>query len=108
MCLSHYPCCKASKKQNYYWHNFIHRGVDKHSGMLDLCVLVLRESKTDDLSFSKLMTCSRRQLKSFVGCNVMLPAGEYVLVPLAFNHWSNSELDIDVQVGMVVIEHSQV
>ncbi|WAQ98637.1 CAN15-like protein [Mya arenaria] len=65
------------------------RGVENHKGVLDLCILVMRETKSDTHPFGKLIKCSRRQLKSFVGCNVMLEPGEYVLVPLAFNHWSS-------------------
>ena len=65
------------------------RGHEDHRGVLDLCVLVFRESTVPVRAFSTMIESSRRQLKSFVGCNVMLEPGEYVIMPLAFNHWSS-------------------
>lgn len=64
------------------------RGSEDSANVLDLCVLVFRESTMDSQAFGRLITCSKRQLKSFVGCNVMLEPGEYVVVTLAFNHWT--------------------
>nr|KAG5695769.1 hypothetical protein BaRGS_013857 [Batillaria attramentaria] len=55
---------------------------------LDLCILVLREVNNPNVAVGNLITHSPRQLRCFVGCNVMLEAGEYVVIPLAFNHWN--------------------
>ncbi|KAL4230896.1 Calpain-15 [Mactra antiquata] len=68
------------------------RGNEEHKGILDLCVLIFRESTSPHQAFGKLIKCSKRQLKSFVGCSAMLEPGEYVVVALSFNHWS---LDYD-------------
>ncbi|WAQ98605.1 CAND-like protein [Mya arenaria] len=43
------------------------RGVENHKGVLDLCILVMRETKSDTHPFGKLIKCSRRQLKNPVG-----------------------------------------
>ncbi|KAH3841104.1 hypothetical protein DPMN_114561 [Dreissena polymorpha] len=64
------------------------RGVENHKGMLDICVLILQETSSEHHAFGKLVKSSRRELKSFVGCNVMLEPGDYYVLPLAFNHWS--------------------
>lgn len=55
---------------------------------LDLCILVLREVNNPNVAVGNLITHSPRQLRCFVGCSVMLEAGEYVVIPLAFNNWN--------------------
>ncbi|KAK7097003.1 calpain-15-like isoform X2 [Littorina saxatilis] len=65
------------------------RGVESSGkSPLDLCILVLREVNNAHVAVGKLITHSPRQLRCFVGCNVMLEPGEYVVIPLAFNHWN--------------------
>ncbi|XP_063414757.1 calpain-15-like isoform X2 [Mytilus trossulus] len=56
----------------------------------DLSVLILRDSSSPTQAFGPLVTSSKRQLKSFVGCRAMLEPGEYVVVTLAFNIWTLS------------------
>lgn len=65
------------------------RGVESSGkSPLDLCILVLREVNNAHVSVGNLITHSSRQLRCFVGCNVMLEAGEYVVIPMAFNNWN--------------------
>ncbi|XP_046555772.1 calpain-15-like [Haliotis rubra] len=65
------------------------RGND-HSAKspLDLFILVLQESKHPNFSVGKLVGHSQRQLRCFIGCNLMLEPGEYVVLCLAFSHWT--------------------
>lgn len=63
------------------------RGNDAHRGICDLCVLIFRESEDGYHAFGNFVACSRRQLKSFVGCHAMLETGKYVITTLSFNHW---------------------
>ena len=68
---------------------FYCRGPNKETkSILDLCILVLRSSNNPQCAVGKLMAHSQRQLRCFTGCNTMLEAGEYLILCLAFNHWS--------------------
>lgn len=64
------------------------RGCDQDKGVMDLCIMIFRESSSHHQAFGRLVANSPRHLKSFVGCSTMLEPGEYVITSLAFNHWS--------------------
>ncbi|XP_066254122.1 calpain-D-like [Euwallacea similis] len=52
---------------------------------LDLCVVLFKARQ--GTTIGGLVEHSKRQVRGFVGCCKMLEPGEYVVVPLAFNHW---------------------
>ncbi|XP_050417357.2 calpain-15 [Patella vulgata] len=62
------------------------RGND--SITLDLCIVVVREVNNTTTAAGKLIGCSPRQLRSFIGCNMMIEEGQYLVLCLAFNHFS--------------------
>jgi len=68
---------------------------------LDLCVVIFRTrlvslrvpcptlpSSGGPPQIGKLVQHSKRQVRGFVGCHAMLEPGCYLVVCLAFNHWS--------------------
>lgn len=59
---------------------------------LDLCVVLFKARSGSTIG--SLVEHSKRQVRGFVGCNKMLEAGEYVVVPLAFNHWHTGLEDL--------------
>lgn len=71
---------------------------------LDLCVVLFR-ARTES-TIGNLVEHSKRQVRGFVGCNKMLEAGEYVVVPLAFNHWHTGLEDVTAYPRYVLAIHS--
>ncbi|CAM6001731.1 unnamed protein product [Sphagnum balticum] len=62
-----------------------------HRSQLDLCVVIFRAGNPANGDVGKLIKHSKRQVKGFVGCHVMLEPGHYVVVCLSFNHWHTSK-----------------
>lgn len=54
---------------------------------LDLCVVLFKARHSSPPNIGTLVEHSKRQVRGFVGCNKMLEPAEYIVVPLAFNHW---------------------
>lgn len=48
---------------------------------------MLFRAKNGTTNIGSLVEHSKRQVRGFVGCNKMLEPAEYIVVPLAFNHW---------------------
>jgi len=60
----------------------------------DLCVAVFRSCDTGghrQPRVGKMVACSKRQVRGFVGCHAMLEPGCYLAVCFAFNHWHTEE-----------------
>ncbi|ELT93632.1 hypothetical protein CAPTEDRAFT_191770 [Capitella teleta] len=65
------------------------RGNEKtNRSPVDLCLLVLRSAQGSNQTVGSLVGNSKRQVRSFVGCSMMLEPGTYTILPTAFNHWS--------------------
>ncbi|KAJ8952409.1 hypothetical protein NQ318_014501 [Aromia moschata] len=71
---------------------------------LDLCVVLFKARVGSTIG--SLVEHSKRQVRGFVGCNKMLEAGEYVVVPLAFNHWHTGLNDVTAYPRYVLAIHS--
>ncbi|OWF44269.1 calpain-15-like [Mizuhopecten yessoensis] len=54
---------------------------------VDMMVVVLANSKSQDKVLSKVVCNSRRAAKPFTGCEVELGPGTYTVACLAFKHW---------------------
>ncbi|XP_071786909.1 calpain-15-like [Asterias amurensis] len=65
------------------------RRLEKSSrNPLDLTIVVLRACGMTTSGMSKVVTYCKRQLRAFVGCSAFFEPGLYVVVCMAFNHWS--------------------
>ncbi len=54
-------------------------------------MVVFRSSSTGQPQIGKMVACSKRQVRGFVGCHAMLESGCYLVVCVAFNHWHTGE-----------------
>ncbi|XP_064481462.1 calpain-D-like [Ornithodoros turicata] len=73
---------------------------------LDLCVVVFRAQDPAAGLVGPLVKHSKRQVRSFVGCNAVLDPGSYMVVCLAFNHWHTSLNKIDQYPKFLLAIHS--
>ncbi|XP_050307838.1 calpain-D-like [Anthonomus grandis grandis] len=71
---------------------------------LDLCVVLFKARQ--GTTIGSLVEHSKRQVRGFVGCCKMLEPGEYVVVPLAFNHWHTGLDDVSAYPKYVLGIHS--
>ncbi|XP_025832621.1 calpain-D-like [Agrilus planipennis] len=71
---------------------------------LDLCIVVFKARSQNQIG--GLVEHSKRQVRGFVSCNKMLEPGEYILVPLAFNHWHTGLIDAQAYPRYVLAIHS--
>jgi calpain-15 len=71
-----FSCCRNSSRSN--------------RSQLDLCVVLFRSNATGAPQLGKLIQCSKRQVRGFVGCHAMLEPGCYLVVCMAFNHWHSA------------------
>lgn len=93
---------KIKKMNLFYFKNlkltFLQEGQRKSEksqrSQLDLCV-VLFKARPNSSNIGSLVEHSKRQVRGFVGCNKMLEPAEYILVPLAFNHWHTGLEDVE-------------
>lgn len=73
---------------------------------LDLCVVLFKARNGSPPNIGALVEHSKRQVRGFVGCNKMLEPGEYIVVPLAFNHWHTGLEESSVYPRYVLAIHS--
>ena len=79
---------------------------------VDLCVALYRTGSVAAPQIGNLIVHSRRQLRGFVATSTFLEPGLYLLVCLAFNHWtlgspsSNGNGSITVYPSCVLAIHS--
>ncbi|XP_060530957.1 calpain-D-like [Cylas formicarius] len=71
---------------------------------LDLCVVLFKARS--GTTIGNLVEHSKRQVRGFVGCCKMLEPGEYVVVPLAFNHWHTGLDEVTAYPKYVLAIHS--
>lgn len=73
---------------------------------LDLCVVLFKARNASPPNIGALVEHSKRQVRGFVGCNKMLEPAEYIVVPLAFNHWHTGLEDAEAYPRYVLAIHS--
>ncbi|XP_030753307.1 calpain-D-like isoform X2 [Sitophilus oryzae] len=71
---------------------------------LDLCVVLFKARQGSTIG--NLVDHSKRQVRGFIGCSKMLEPGEYIIVPLAFNHWHTGLDDCVAYPKYVLAIHS--